>query len=67
MEYDQISNDWAVVVGDVFINILPLGDIDDHLVGDTCPCCPQMDDEGNLIHSSWDEREKFDTGERKVS
>lgn len=55
-------------VGDTF-EVVPKWDIGVHVAGagtPMCSCNPRLD-EGLIVHNSWDGREAFETGERKVS
>lgn len=48
-------------------HIIPVNDLREHdTEGGTCWCCPEYDEDDDLyIHNSLDEREKYETGERK--
>jgi hypothetical protein len=54
---------WAIVEVDGQAHIVPIGEAHD---AEDCRCCPRMED-GALIHAAFDEREKFERGERKPS
>lgn len=45
---------------------IPDDDLYDHSFDD-CTCHPEIGDDGEYIHNSFDGREAFETGERKVS
>ena len=48
--------------------VYPLRDLKEHLLERPCWCNPSYDEEDDiLIHNAADEREKFETGERKPS
>lgn len=50
----------------VSIHVVPLNDLREHAEEATCWCNPQVDEELNLVtHNSADNREAFETGERK--
>jgi hypothetical protein len=52
------------------IEVVPVGDVVDHTIGlqgEKCWCAPVIDEEGVLIHNSFDQRELFERGERKLS
>ena len=49
------------------VHVYPVKDTRAHLT-ENCWCDPTHDDDGEIvIHNSADEREKFETGERKPS
>lgn len=49
-------------------HIIPMDDDKEHQVSLECWCCPELDEEDNLIiHNSADGRELFERGERKPS
>ncbi len=50
-------------------HVYPLDDLREHeLYTHTgCWCRPVMDEDGVIVHNSMDGREKFETGERKMS
>jgi len=54
--------------GGIF-HVLPFGDMCRHVPNRKCWCQPEQDDEVPTlwVHNSMDQREKFETGERKVS
>lgn len=55
-------------IGNLVQHIVPLDDLYEHELLSTCWCCPQIDNtDFIIIHNSADEREKFETGERKPS
>ena len=49
------------------IHVMPIGDLREHESSKNCWCKPVQDDESDdvFVHHSMDEREKFETGERK--
>ena len=50
------------------MHIYPLFDLRDHILeGFKCWCKPEENDYGVIVHNSMDGREKFETGERKLS
>ncbi len=49
------------------IHILPNHDDKQHFIDDECPCCPTINEDGNVVHESFDGRELFETGRRKLS
>lgn len=51
------------------VHVIPLGDEREHTTTRACKCGPTRDTEKRdvWIHHSADEREKFETGERKPS
>ena len=51
------------------LHVYPLNDLREHVIegyGENCWCNIRVED-GIVIHTSMDGREKFETGERKVS
>ena len=47
-------------------HVVPLNDLREHAEEATCWCNPRIDEELNLVtHNSADNREAFETGERK--
>lgn len=49
------------------LHVYPIGDLRPHEAdGKQCWCHPTEDD-GVIVHNSMDEREKYETGERKPS
>lgn len=50
-------------------HVYPLNDLREHETNDHtgCWCNPTTDEEGVIVHHSMDGREKFETGERKMS
>jgi hypothetical protein len=47
-------------------HVVPLNDLREHEEDATCWCDPRVDEELNLVtHQSADNREAFETGERK--
>lgn len=48
------------------IHILPNHDDGQHLLSE-CPCHPQLNQDGNIVHASFDGREAFELGFRKPS
>ena len=50
----------------VSTHVVPLNDLREHTEDATCWCNPRVDEELNLdTHNSADNREAFETGERK--
>jgi hypothetical protein len=47
-------------------HVYPLDDLREHELSLDCWCKP-YDDEGVIVHNSMDQREKYETGERKPS
>ncbi|MBX9864655.1 MAG: hypothetical protein K2Y42_18100 [Hyphomicrobium sp.] len=55
-------------MSDKAMHIYPLNDLRDHVVdGGKCWCGAAEDDDGLIIHSAMDQREKFQNGERVKS
>ena len=52
-----------------FTHVYPINDLREHVVdGPDCWCNPQWDKEYDiLIHNSFDQRELYETGERKLN
>lgn len=46
--------------------VIPNNDLKPHTFGMACGCKP-FDDEGTIVHNSFDGREIFERGERKTS
>lgn len=42
---------------DYAAHVVPLGDSRPHMLAETCPCRPQMNDAGVWLHRAWDGRE----------
>jgi len=45
------------------MNVLPVGDIDQHTESSDCPCNPTVEILGSklyIIHNAWDNRELFE-------
>ena len=61
---------WQIseIDGNGFFHVVPVNDLQEHM-DENCPCNPTPDEEmANLImHNSFDGREAFETGERKMS
>jgi hypothetical protein len=54
--------------GNIVIHVTPLNDLRQHELTAECWCEPELDYENMVaVHNSADGREKFETGERKVS
>lgn len=50
------------------VHVYPADDLKEHTTeGKNCWCNPIVDDEGVVVHNSMDGREKYETGERKLS
>lgn len=47
-------------------HVVPVNDLREHRT-EGCWCRPRETAEGVIVHNSMDGREKFETGERKVS
>lgn len=56
---------WFTAQSENGTHVLPLEDCGQHALVD-CPCRPREDD-GVIIHNSFDGREAFERGERKPS
>lgn len=52
-----------------FFHTVPLDDLRSHELGDDCPCGAERDPQAanHMIHRSYDGREDFEDGTRKVS
>lgn len=48
-------------------HILPQNDLREHEDKLSCWCYPLLTSEGVIIHNALDEREKYETGERKTN
>jgi len=49
-------------------HIVPIGDLKEHDFSSDCWCCPDLHkDEWMVVHHSADNREAFETGQRKPS
>jgi hypothetical protein len=51
-------------------HVVPVDDLRPHELSPTCWCCPSRDDASDedgtvYVHHALDEREKYETGERK--
>jgi hypothetical protein len=56
------------MTGDIVVHVIPMDDIRRHELTAECWCEPELDYEHMVaVHNSADGREKFETGERKVS
>lgn len=49
------------------VHILPYHDDKQHYITEECSCCPSINEDGNVVHNSFDGRELFETGRRKYS
>jgi hypothetical protein len=50
------------------LHVVPIDDLREHSSDSDVPCwCRPEDDDGVIVHNSMDGREKFETGERKLS
>lgn len=50
------------------VHVYPINDLREHKLEEPCWCEPTYDPDGEIvIHHAADEREKFETGERKPS
>lgn len=49
------------------IHILPNHDDGEHFIDDNCECGAHINEDGNVVHHSFDGREAFETRERKKS
>lgn len=47
-------------------HVMPIGDLREHKYSKECWCKPIYDEEV-YVHNSMDEREKYETGERKLT
>lgn len=60
-------NQWKnIIIGDQ-VHVLPMDDLKEHQESENCWCNPRRDEEELklIIHNSVDQREKYETGERK--
>lgn len=48
-------------------HVIPVNDLREHSTDKPCWCRPKEDEHGVIVHNSMDGREKFETGERKLS
>ena len=68
---DIIRMAWEAARGGQGMNIhvMPIGDLREHDCAVDCWCRPTQDDECTevWVHHSMDEREKYETGERKLA
>lgn len=49
-------------------HVVPVNDLREHSVDSDIPCwCNPREDDGVIIHNSMDQRELYETGERKPS
>lgn len=50
-------------------HVVPINDLRDHSMDSNKPCwCrPEMTEDGIIVHNSMDQRELYETGERKPS
>lgn len=44
-------------------HVLPINDLKEHDKNEHCWCRPVVDEYGNVIHNSMDQRELYETGE----
>lgn len=49
------------------VHVVPANDMREHEPSSKCWCSPEITEFGSIVHASMDEREKFETGERKPS
>ncbi|WEF34870.1 hypothetical protein [Pseudoduganella chitinolytica] len=48
------------------VHVMPLGDMHEHETSCDCWCGPQEDEYGVVVHNSFDGREDYEVGSRKV-
>jgi hypothetical protein len=59
-------NDWELIDITRALHVVPRGDLREHDINKSCWCRPT--DEGDVVvHNAMDEREKYETGERKLA
>ena len=59
---------WQNIFHGTYYHTVPVGDLHAHIPSKECWCDPEVDEEFKLIiNQSADQREKFETGERKPS
>lgn len=50
------------------LHVVPVDDLREHSTDSAVMCwCRPVEDDGVIVHNSMDGREKFETGERKMS
>jgi hypothetical protein len=50
------------------LHVVPIDDLREHSTDSDKPCwCHPEEEDGVIVHNSMDGREKFETGERKMS
>lgn len=59
------GQDWVIIEFDGVQHVMPENEVMDHHPGN-CKCMPS-DDEGAMVHKSFDGREAFESGQRKPS
>lgn len=63
-----MDNRWGVMHCDGFAHVLPMGDMVKHDLNKDCFCAPTVDEEDmQIVHSSYDQREAFAEGTRLPS
>ena len=50
------------------LHVVPVNDLREHSCDKDKPCwCKPIEDEGVIVHNSMDQRELYETGQRKLS
>ena len=49
------------------VHVLPNHDCGEHTIEDDCKCGSHINEDGNVVHHSFDGREEFELGFRKLS
>lgn len=71
--HDYTMEDCVTGVRSKQPHVVPKDDLKEHVhpfedvYVDTCPCSPVIDEDGIIVHKSFDGREAFENGTRKVS
>lgn len=62
------SHAWVVVESKFnHIDVIPLNDLKEHGYSWNCWCHPSSDETGVCVHKAMDQRELYESGERKLS
>lgn len=67
MSEEDCGLQWMIVKDDFGdLHVIPLNDTKPHSIARDCLCCPEEDGD-EIVHNSYDGREAFEEGLRKLS
>lgn len=58
---------WLVTTRENGVHVVPVDDLRDHEFSEDCWCNPRIEEDVVIVHSSADERELYERGEKKPS